>query len=357
MTTFKKGELFSGPGGIALGAKLASFEFNGEIYKIEHQWANDYDHDSCETFRKNIAPNSSESVYEGKVEDLDIDKLDAIDAFTFGFPCNDFSSVGKKKGTDGYFGKLYKYGLKIIDKFNPKWFLAENVEGLSSANGGEDFQKILKELASAGKGYKLVPHLYKFQEYGVSQLRNRIIIVGIRSDIEVEFKVPAPTTKNNPIPVKNILENMPSNLPNHEMPIHQSIVIERLKHIPPGENVWYTKLDEKYRLNVRGLKLSSIYRRLHPDYPSYTITASGGGGTHGYHYLEPRALTNRERARIQSFPDDYVFVGKKESVRKQIGMAVPPKGVQVIFEAILKSFAGIEYDNVENNISIKELVN
>ena len=77
---------------------------------------------------------------------------------------------------------------------------------------------------------------------------------------------------------------------------------------------------------------------------------SGGGGTHIYHWEEPRALTNRERARLQTFPDTYEFQGTKESVRKQIGMAVPCRGAQMIFEAILKSFAGIDYPSIEANI-------
>ena len=100
------------------------------------------------------------------------------------------------------------------------------------------------------------------------------------------------------------------------------------------------------RLNVKSARLSQIYKRLHPDKPSYTITGSGGGGTHGYHWSENRALTNRERARIQTFPDDFVFVGSKESVRKQIGMAVPPRGAQAVVEAVLKTFAGISYDSI-----------
>ena len=75
---------------------------------------------------------------------------------------------------------------------------------------------------------------------------------------------------------------------------------------------------------------------MHPDLPAYTITGSGGGGTHGYHWSENRALTNRERARLQTFPDYYEFVGGSASVRKQIGMAVPPTGAKIIFEAILR---------------------
>jgi site-specific DNA-cytosine methylase len=80
--------------------------------------------------------------------------------------------------------------------------------------------------------------------------------------------------------------------------------------------------------------------------PSYTITGSGGGGTHGYHWEENRALTNRERARIQTFPDDFIFEGSKEQVRKQIGMAVPPLLARIVFTAVLKTFAGVPYPHV-----------
>ena len=97
---------------------------------------------------------------------------------------------------------------------------------------------------------------------------------------------------------------------------------------------------------MKGAKISQIYKRLSPDKPAYTVTGSGGGGTHIYHYEEPRALTNRERARLQTFPDNFVFEGSKESVRKQIGMAVPADGARIIFEAILKTFAGIPYDSM-----------
>ena len=105
------------------------------------------------------------------------------------------------------------------------------------------------------------------------------------------------------------------------------------------------------QLNVKGAKISQIYKRLDPTKVSYTVTGSGGGGTHIYHWNEPRALTNRERARLQTFPDDYIFYGSKESVRKQIGMAVPCEGAKIIFEAIIKTFANIPYDHIESNIN------
>jgi len=119
--------------------------------------------------------------------------------------------------------------------------------------------------------------------------------------------------------------------------------VERLRHIKPGENAFTADIPEALRLKIGTVKISQIYKRLDPDKPAYTITGSGGGGTHMYHWKEDRALTNRERARLQTFPDGFVFHGSKESVRKQIGMAVPPKGAKIIFSAILKSFAGVEY--------------
>ena len=122
--------------------------------------------------------------------------------------------------------------------------------------------------------------------------------------------------------------------------------------IKPGDNIWNTDLPKNLQLNVKGAKLSQIYRRLDPNKPSYTITGSGGGGTHGYHYKYPRALTNRERARIQTFPDNYEFLGTKESVRKQIGMAVPPVLSEIIFTSILKTFAKLEYEYIDPNIKL-----
>ncbi len=344
---FKKGELFSGPGGLAYAAIASTFSnVNGEIFSIEHNWANDIDFDSCETFRKNICPNAPETVINKDVDKLDIKKLDKIDCFVFGFPCNDFSDVGKKKGTKGNYGKLYEYGIKVINEHNPKWFLAENVPGLKSTNAGKDFKKILNALGTAGKyGYELTVHLYKFEEYGVPQFRTRIIIVGIRKDLGLKFKVPAPTTKNNYVTSKEAISNIPSWASNNEIPAHNKSVIEKLKYIPEGKNIWCDEVPKELKIKTK-VQLSQIYRRLDSTKPSYTITASGGGGTHGYHWKENRALTNRERARIQTFPDEFEFIGKKESVRKQIGMAVPPKGAQIIFEAILKTFAGVNYDSV-----------
>ena len=143
-TQFRMGELFCGPGGLAWGASHARIE-NPE-YRIVHAWANDFDENTCRTYTRNICPNEPESVYCEDVHTLDIDKLGDIDAFSFGFPCNDFSVVGEQKGFDGTYGPLYTYGIKVLKKYQPFWFLAENVGGLQSANEGSAFAKIKAEM-------------------------------------------------------------------------------------------------------------------------------------------------------------------------------------------------------------------
>ena len=349
----KLGELFCGPGGIALGAQNAILETSNEIYKIKHAWANDFHEETCQTYRNNIniKPNN---VICRDVRELDIEQLSKIDVFAYGFPCNDFSNVGKQKGFQGEYGALYTFWVNVLNKFNPLFFIAENVSGLKSSNSGKAFEKILEDLRKSGQyGYTLTVHEYKFEDYGVPQKRHRLIIVGFRKDLNLKFKVPKPTHINNHITVEEALANVPKNSPNNDLTKQSKTVIERLKRIKPGQNIWDVndKLPEELRLNVKGAKLSQIYKRLHPNEPAYTITGSGGGGTHVYHYKEPRALTNRERARLQTFPDNFVFYGKKESIRRQIGMAVSPKMAEIIFNSCLKTLANIEYDSVQEKFN------
>ena len=343
---FRLGELFCGPGGIGYAAITA--DIGDPRWKIVHAWANDYDEDTCETFARNVAK-ETESVVCRDIRKLNYNKLkkiSEIDALAFGFPCNDFSVVGEQKGMDGIYGPLYEYGIKGLKHFKPKWFLAENVGGLRNSNDGNAFQTILEEMYKAG--YSVYPHLYKFEEYGVPQARHRIIIVGIRKDQNVVFQIPS--TKpyiNKRRKCREAIETppIPDDAPNHDFTRQTPDVVARLRYIKPGENAFTADIPEHLQLKIRGVKISQIYRRLEPDKPAYTITGSGGGGTHVYHWSEDRALTNRERARLQTFPDDFIFYGSKESVRKQIGMAVPVDGVRIIFEAVLKSFAGIAYES------------
>jgi DNA (cytosine-5)-methyltransferase 1 len=349
------GELFSGPGGMALGAHRAAARFK-EI-NLLHSWANDYDRSTCDTYIRNIPGASPATVHCADIASLAVEDLDPIDGFAFGFPCNDFSQVGERLGTDGAFGPLYTHGIRVIDAHDPTWFVAENVGGIRSANSGHAFKKILKDLANSGNhgGYQLTPHLYRFEQYGVPQARHRIIIVGVRADQEFSFAVPSPEPYAHlDVSVKECLESPPigEDLPNNERTRQSPRVIQRLENIRPGRNAFNSDLPAHLKLNVAGAKISQIYKRLDPTKPSYTVTGSGGGGTHVYHWAEPRALTNRERARIQTFPDSFVFEGTKESVRRQIGMAVPVKGAEVIFDALFKSMLGVDYPRIQANLAV-----
>lgn len=344
---YRLGELFCGPGGLAYGAKTANIG-NGD--QIVHAWANDFDQDTCDTYIHNICPDDPETVYCEDVRKFDLTKLTPIDALAFGFPCNDFSVVGKQKGFEGTYGPLYTYGVKALKIYQPKWFLAENVGGIRSANQGKAFEKILSDMRAAG--YTIVPNLYKFEDYGIPQARHRIIVVGIRNDLASKYQYKVPLTElyqNVDNSARNAIKNppIPKDAFNNELPRQTKRVKERLSYIKPGQNAFNADLPDDLKLHVKGAKISQIYRRLDPDKPSYTVTGSGGGGTHMYHWSELRALTNRERARLQTFPDNYEFLGSKESVRKQIGMAVPCRGARIIFEAILKTFAGIDYPSQE----------
>lgn len=342
-----------------MGASMASLETAETITHFKHLWATDYDTDSCETYRENISRYENETldiesdvnVIHGDVNDLELENPDlfpAVNGLIFGFPCNDFSLVGESKGLDGEFGPLYKHGVRVLQREdNPDWFIAENVSGLASANDGEAFSKICQELSEAG--YSLTAHKYRFEDYGIPQARHRIIIVGMAHRLNLRFAVPAPTgvTKT----AEEALSNIPDSATHQELTRQSQQVIERLKHIKPGENAWNANIPDHLKLDVSNTQLSQIYKRLEKNKPSYTVTGSGGGGTHMYHWEEPRALTNRERARLQTFPDWYEFSGPKESVRKQIGMAIPVEGMKIICESLLKTLAGFPYASTEANIS------
>lgn len=323
--------LFSGCGGLDLG-------FHQEGY--ETVWANDFDHWACETFKKNIG----DVIVEGDIEQIDPYDNNSIpdcDIVLGGFPCQDFSMIWKRPGLDGERGNLYKSFLRVVDAKKPKVFVAENVKGLLTANNKKAIKQIVSDFENIAPGYKVKIKLYNFADYGVPQLRERLLIVGIRSDIDFDFEHPDPThsAKDDDllphVTAGEALANIPSDAKNTEQQNLSPKTVEKLKLISAGGN--FTDIPKDHPLYVKGM-ISHVYRRIHPDEPSKTIIAAGGGGTWGYHYPEPRSLNNRERARLQSFPDDFEFVGTMTQVRKQIGNAVPPQGVRELAKTLKKIF-------------------
>ena len=334
--TITLGELFCGAGGMALGAEMAGTS----KHQFKTIWAIDNNTDACATFQHNIDIQPDKVICRD-IKNLDFNSLATIDGLMFGFPCNDFSVIGKRQGIKGHYGRMYSFGVKGLKTFQPKFFVAENVSGLTSTNSKSDFYQIITEFET--QGYVISHQLYKFEEYGIPQRRHRIIIVGFRKDLNIYFNHPSPTTQK-PKTAAQALQNIPSQVCNHELTKQHPRVVERLSYIKPGQNIFTADLPKhlQYKMHSNA-EISQIYRKLVPDQPSYTITGSGGGGTYGYHWNENRALTNRERARLQTFPDNFVFKGSKTSIRRQIGMAVPPQGSKIIFSAVLRTL-------IENDI-------
>jgi len=315
--------LFSGCGGMDLG-------FYKEGFKL--LWANDIDPVACKTYEENIGGH----IVVGDINKIDYSIIPQSDVLLGGFPCQDFSAIWKRGGITTERGNLYLSFVNIVKLKNPKIFVAENVKGLLSANNGKAIRKIVEDFSIAGKyGYTVSVNSINFAGYGTPQLRNRVLIIGVRKDIKDTFNIPKPIyTEDNYISAKKALEGVEKVKFNNEHQNIQSSTIEKLKLIPPGGN--FSDIPKDSPHYVKGM-ISHVYRRLHPDKPSTTIIAAGGGGTWGYHFQDPRPLTNRERARLFGYPDDFIFHGTITEVRRQIGNSVPPSGIQ-IFAKYIKEF-------------------
>jgi len=337
--------LFSGCGGLDLG-------FHMEGYRT--LWANDFSEWAVASYRKNFG---DVIVHEDitKINPYKDKSIPDCDLILGGFPCQDFSIIWKQPGLNGSRGNLYKHFLQFIDAKKPKAFIAENVKGILTANGKKAIETIIKDFESISPGYIVKPHLYNFAEYGVPQFRERVLIVGIRIDTGFDFVHPKPThgpkAKCPYVTAGEALEGAENIIYNNEHINSAAKTIELLKLIPEGGN--FTDVPKDHPLYVKGM-ISHVYRRINRDEPAKTIIAAGGGGTWGYHYPDPRPLTNRERARLQSFPDEFQFEGSVTEVRRQIGNAVPPQGVRAVAKRLMPLFTG-DYEKINLHEEIERM--
>lgn len=317
--------LFSGCGGMDLGFEKEGFEV---------VWALDNDYHACQTFRKNFG----DKIVNRDIIEVDFSTVPDCEVILGGFPCQDFSVIWRRPGIHGLRGDLYRHFVRAVISKRPKAFVAENVKGLLSANSRKAFSQIVSDFRKVG--YRVSAHVYNFAEYGVPQFRERLIIVGIRNDIEFEFEAPKPTHGPGLKPFKTsgqaLLGVGKVKHNNEKMKIAKKTK-QMLKIIPPGGN--FSDVPKSSPYYVKGL-ISHVYRRLDKNKPAYTIIAAGGGGTWSYHFSEPRPLTNRERARLQTFPDDFEFIGSISDVRKQIGNSVPTEGVRPVARELKKILEG-----------------
>jgi DNA (cytosine-5)-methyltransferase 1 len=335
--------LFSGCGGMDLG-----FIWSG--YDI--LWANDINHDACETYRLNLGNH----IIKDDICNIDFSEIPDCDLILGGFPCQDFSMIWKRGGIETERGNLYKYFVQAVKIKQPKVFVAENVKGLLTANKGQAIKEIIADFQECGQGYKIYVDIYNFADYGVPQLRERVLIIGIRNDINYVYKKPFPThLPYQYVTAESALKDADKVPYNNEQINIKDKTRKMLELIPEGGNFQSIPVDSPYY--VKGM-ISHVYRRLDRNKPSTTIIAAGGGGTWGYHFSEPRPLTNRERARLFGYPDDFIFVGSIASVRRQIGNSVPPIGIKIIADQLQKLWSYdnlITLDYLEKNVSYKQL--
>lgn len=312
-------ELFAGAGGLAIGMEKAGFS---------SVLLNELDKDACATLRSN-RPNWN--VVEGDVTKQNfLPFRHKIDVLSGGFPCQAFSYAGKKMGFEDTRGTLFFEFARAIKEIQPKVFIGENVRGLLNHENGQTLQTIKSVIEELG--YTLIePKVLKAIFYQVPQKRERLILIGIRNDLAGlgDFRWPSPYHKI--LNVRDALkagELYPIDVPESQGQKYPKRKAEILAMVPQGgywrdlpEDIQKEYMMKSYYL---GGGKTGMARRLSWDEPSLTLTcAPAQKQTERCHPEETRPLTVREYARIQTFPDDWLFQGSLSSQYKQIGNAVP----------------------------------
>jgi len=327
--------MFSGCGGMDLG-----FHQNG--YEIV--WANDINEDACETYRHNIGDIRNENVSE-----LEIPDIKDLDVLLSGFPCQSFSNAGNRKGVKEQRGILYKETLKFIEKLRPKIVMMENVRGLLSIKTEDGYliTEICNELSQLN--YEVHFKLVNASDYGVPQNRLRVIIIALNKKEKLgSFRFPEPLSGMD-LSLKNTILDIPENTPNQDQLLKLNPQAIYLGSFVPEGGSWksipYEVLPErlkKIRDDMAKYRWPNFYRRYHRDEIAGTVTAAFKPENAGvWHPIEDRVLSAREIARIQSFPDDFVFKGKSvKAIYEMIGNAVPPKLSYAFARTFLKILNG-----------------
>ena len=282
--------LFAGCGGLDLGF-IGGFDFLGDTFqrnKFDVVWANELNPSACKTYERNLGAH----IVCGDIKDHIKSIPSDVDVVMGGFPCQDISINGKMQGIKGKRSSLYSYIVEAVKKCRPKVFLAENVGSLMLKQHEQSFKKILSDFEALD--YNVTYKVYHAEQYGVPQTRERIIFVGTRKDIPA-FRPP------DPIPGK---------------PITCGAALRDLEDKPADRafsHIWSAAAPSGEQGS----------RKMVEDRPGYTIRAECHGNIQ-FHYKLPRRLSMREAARIQSFPDSYVFPCGIRETERQIGNAVPP---------------------------------
>ncbi len=331
-------ELFAGAGGTAIGMENAG---------IKHVLLNEYDKHACKTLRTN-KPNWN--IVEDDIKNLKFKKEQA-DIVQGGFPCQTFSYAGKKMGLDDIRGTLFFEFARCVKEVRPKIAIGENVKGLLSHDDGRTLKTMISVLEELG--YRVKYKVLRSQYLDVSQKRERLIIIGVRNDLDIPIVFPK--EKNYIIPLREALHKCPKS-EGQQYPEKKKKILEL---IPPGG--YWRELPEKLQKEYMGASYymgggkTGMARRLSWDEPSLTLTCSPAQKqTERCHPKETRPLTVREYARIQTFPDSWKFAGSVSQQYKQIGNAVPVNLGYHIGDILIKMLNGEVEEEVEEVIPVQQ---
>lgn len=293
--------LFSGCGGMDLGF-AGGFDFCGHHYDslpFDIIWANDWDNQACNTYVLNLG---EAYLHRGDITDVMDTLPQSADIVIGGFPCQDVSINGLRTAGHGKRTVLYRKMIEVIERCRPKAFVAENVRGLLMSHSKPFFDQMLEDFRTTG--YNVTHRLYLAADYGVPQMRERVFIIGLKSDI--------PFVHPTPMGMHMSTQEALSDLETQDENADISHIWSKAKRSPEQGN-----------------------RRLKPDRPSTTIRAEHHGNIQ-WHYKLERRISLREAARLQSFPDNFLFASAMRATERQIGNAVPPVLAWHIANAIRK---------------------
>ncbi len=329
-------DLFCGAGGFSLGFRQIGFE---NIFSI------DIEKDFCETYRCNFPDHNliqKDISQLTKEEILNLTNDKEVDVIIGGPPCQGFSIAGNigRKFIDDPRNRLFKEFVRVVNIVKPKYFIMENVAKLYTHNKNQTRYEIIGDFEKSG--YKVECKILNSADYGVAQIRKRVIFIGsrIRSDIRFPKKI-IQRYKT----VREVIEDLPplksgetSSMPNHNAMNHTKQMLEKMKFISDGGD------RTQIPLNLRP-KSGDIRKYIKYDSkkPSITIT---GDMRKVFHYSQNRALTVRELARIQSFPDNFIFKGSSISAQQQVGNAIPP----LMAKALAKCVKDMIMEDKKNKI-------
>lgn len=344
MKSLRTLDLFCGAGGLSLGFHKAGFHAVAAI---------DNNGPALETFAKNFIGSQTYNIDLSDINNSAFSEIKEIDVMLGGPPCQGFSIAGKRDVNDPRNSLFISY-LKLVEKYSPKAVVIENVPNILSMNKGEFAKQIVSGLNNLG--YDVCVLKLNAAEFGVPQSRKRAFFIGLKNGMfpihELEaLKVANPVTTGDALcdlplleetlgqeiesyiceplnPYQELMRSNSNQLLNHQAVDHKEQTKNIIAMVPDGGN--YKNLPEEFRLTR---KVNIAWTRMNSKKPCFTIDA---GHNHHFHYQANRVPTVRECARIQSFPDDFIFVGNRTSQYRQVGNAVPPLLAQKIAEILYK---------------------